>query len=443
MTENGNKSYPVRTLTVENFSVIKHAKLEFGKITVLIGPQASGKSLLCKLAFFLGREVIEIAAKSAMDGLSLAGLRQVVKTQFIQRFSSRSGLGSKSAIGFSASGYSIKLVWHDFPGNEDISVEFSQEFEALYLRLGNSRMSRVLPDVTSQRELQNDIWISLSRLLADPDMYDTYFIPAGRSLFTDANRGFVLVQSPGIDPLVSRFGPEILWGGKWRVGSLTAGDDALAELDREIVRIAGGAVRVNGSEPVFKATDGREIPLTLLSSGTQELLPLLNILDRLATQQEHRQVYFHATIDSPSVDSSIGIKILIYLEEPEANVFPSTQSDLVRLFAWLSNRPFWDFSWVITTHSPYILTAFNSVIYAGQLAKEKPELKDEIARTIPEHYWIEDGSFRAYSIHEGKLESILSESGLIDGEYLDSVSDTIEKEFDSLLRLEYDHTEAS
>ncbi len=52
MPENGNKSRPVRTLTVKNFSVIKEAKLEFAKITVLIGPQASGKSLLCRLAFF-------------------------------------------------------------------------------------------------------------------------------------------------------------------------------------------------------------------------------------------------------------------------------------------------------------------------------------------------------------------------------------------------------
>jgi hypothetical protein len=62
---------------------------------------------------------------------------------------------------------------------------------------------------------------------------------------------------------------------------------------------------------------------------------------------------------------------------------------------------------------------------------------------VPERYWIEDGSFRAYCIHDGVLKSILSESGLIDGEYLDSVSDTIGNEFDSLLRLEYDHTEAS
>ena len=41
----------MRKLTVKNFSVIKDAELEFGKITVLIGPQSSGKSLLCKLAY--------------------------------------------------------------------------------------------------------------------------------------------------------------------------------------------------------------------------------------------------------------------------------------------------------------------------------------------------------------------------------------------------------
>jgi predicted ATPase len=52
VAEDEKQQRPVRKLTVNNFSVIKHAELEFGKITVLIGPQASGKSLLCKLAYF-------------------------------------------------------------------------------------------------------------------------------------------------------------------------------------------------------------------------------------------------------------------------------------------------------------------------------------------------------------------------------------------------------
>jgi hypothetical protein len=131
------------------------------------------------------------------------------------------------------------------------------------------------------------------------------------------------------------------------------------------------------------------------------------------------------------------------IEEPESSVFPQTQYELVQEFAALVNNTDFIPHFTITTHSPYILTAFNNLIMAGQLAKEKPELKEDISRIVPEKFWIEDGSFKAYSIHDGKLNSILSESGLIDGEYLDSVSDTIEHEFDSLLRLEYDHTEES
>jgi len=57
----------MRKLTVKNFSVIKEAELEFGKITVLIGPQSSGKSLLCKLAYFLGVEIPGFAVESILN----------------------------------------------------------------------------------------------------------------------------------------------------------------------------------------------------------------------------------------------------------------------------------------------------------------------------------------------------------------------------------------
>ena len=57
----------MRKLTVKTFSVIKDAELEFGRIIVLIGPQAEGKSLLCKLAYFLGGEIIGFAVDSLLD----------------------------------------------------------------------------------------------------------------------------------------------------------------------------------------------------------------------------------------------------------------------------------------------------------------------------------------------------------------------------------------
>lgn len=36
-------------LRVDNFAQIRHADIEFGDLTVLVGPQATGKSLLLEL----------------------------------------------------------------------------------------------------------------------------------------------------------------------------------------------------------------------------------------------------------------------------------------------------------------------------------------------------------------------------------------------------------
>jgi predicted ATPase len=67
----------MRKLTVKNFSVIKDAELEFGKITVLIGPQSSGKSLLCKLAYFFGQIVPEAVNGLLLLRMSLTQLQEV------------------------------------------------------------------------------------------------------------------------------------------------------------------------------------------------------------------------------------------------------------------------------------------------------------------------------------------------------------------------------
>ncbi len=206
--------------------------------------------------------------------------------------------------------------------------------------------------------------------------------------------------------------------------------------------IAKGTVISKDNQPSFISWDGRQLPFSLLSSGTQELLPLFNVIDRLASTQEHREAARKATPTAAYDWSRIGIKVALYVEEPEANVFPTTQYDLVRLFAWLASEPTLNFSWVITTHSPYILSSFNNLIEAGQIVRDHPELSKQVAKILPEEYWIKDGDFKAYSIENGKLMSILSDVGMIEANYLDQVSEVIGNEFDQLLRLEYDHSEA-
>ena len=85
----------MRKLTVKNFSVIKEAELEFGKITVLIGPQASGKSLLCKLAYFLSKEVLDIAVGRAINNFDFSTFEEEVMKRFREWFP-HGGWGPKS-----------------------------------------------------------------------------------------------------------------------------------------------------------------------------------------------------------------------------------------------------------------------------------------------------------------------------------------------------------
>jgi hypothetical protein len=126
------------------------------------------------------------------------------------------------------------------------------------------------------------------------------------------------------------------------------------------------------------------------------------------------------------------------IEEPESSVFPQTQYELVKEFAALTNKADFVPHFTITTHSPYILSSFNNLIEAGQAARNNPALHDEVAKIIPEQYWIKEGDFKAYAIEDGVLTSIVAkDTGLVSANYLDQVSERIGVEFDELLRLGY------
>ena len=53
-------------------------------------------------------------------------------------------------------------------------------------------------------------------------------------------------------------------------------------------------------------------------------------------------------------------------------------------------------------------------------------------------YRIQPGTLNAYAIIDGDLKHIVDEDGLIDGEYLDGISNKIGSEFSKLIDLEID-----
>jgi hypothetical protein len=425
----------MRKLTVKNFSVIKEAELEFGKITVLIGPQSSGKSLLCKLAYFFEQVVPERVQHAFMLNIPYGELCTEIQAEFLDKFPETSWTGQDLQISHESPEFTISRPISS--SQLSPTFGFDPRFAGNYPRwIEQDKWIREQagPGVNVGRVLQPP---SIKKMQVDegrvdievPMIQNSVYIPTGRSFYSITNRAFAALTTKNLDWITQRYAPE--FDSEYKVLRKSYGTESpmLSEFGKAATNILKGRVVHEGGRLVFESTeDGRRRPFELLSSGTLELLPVINTLSRLAEESNS-----HGFIELP--EPPFGT---IYIEEPELSVFPSTQYNLVRLIAWLAGLNGLHMKFAITTHSPYILTAFNNLIEAGQVARRKPELKDEVAKLIPEQYWINEGDFKAYAIEDGVLQSIVAkDTGLVSANYLDQVSETICVEFDELLRLGY------
>jgi predicted ATPase len=127
----------------------------------------------------------------------------------------------------------------------------------------------------------------------------------------------------------------------------------------------------NTKSDKVKVSDGVTLDFTNTSSGLQSVIPLFVHLSHI-TKIKHDRIESFANLQENSIllsklDEEDKKDIYtnyvhthhcdIFLEEPEANLFPPTQSNLVE---WLLNKTKGDHSsnLFVATHSPYVLNAF-------------------------------------------------------------------------------------
>jgi len=423
----------MRKLTVKNFSVIKEAELEFGKITVLIGPQSSGKSLLCKLAYFFRKVVREQLAEALKFAEPVIAAQGRIQNEFSKWFPNTGTDPGEMLLEYVDGRFVVRVggIRRD-DGIGSYLLRLSDDVVRCYEFV----LVNVQRQIAPSGGIVNPVYYAaifdeLDRLSADNNQDIYSYIPSTRAFFVTPQKA-ILGMGGRSDPLTIRFSQDFEFDFASRVPQPGLKHELTRWIDSESRRILQGEVVVKGTSEIFHAQDGRDLPFSILSSGTQELLPLITCL---------REFVALSCAVAEALDFREALhRRLFYVEEPEANVFPSTQYDLVRVFARMTNEPILDASWVITTHSPYLLTAFNALIEAGQAAKERPEKTAEIEKIIPRQYWIKEGDFAAYAFdgEDRILHSIMDkESGLIDGDILDSISNRIGSEFEQLLDVQY------
>jgi len=189
----------------------------------------------------------------------------------------------------------------------------------------------------------------------------------------------------------------------------------------------GGEIKFADDNEYVEAKDGRKIPFSSLSSGQQELLPMWSLLDFFSEQDAYGIIRGRNSRQRRARD-------LIYIEEPEAHLFPSAQSILMDFLIGSIASDRSHRSLIITTHSPYIMSKLNVFLKAGQLARRKKRNQD-INEIVPRECWLNADSLTASAIVDGRLVNLM-EDGLIDGVYLDKISDEIASQYDMLLEIE-------
>lgn len=435
----------VERLLIKNFAGLKEIDIEIKKINILIGPQASGKSIIAKILFYC-KGLIEEIFNQAISLKTKRQLDEKLKNKFVEYFpleswgeedfliyysinndyieiKSLKTTKKKPNISISYSDFyvksfeKIKRKWQGETNNFDKH----EDIEKIFVQLNQMMSSRV--------EYQELFFHQLAVQFAPEYSFDQLFIPAGRSFFAYLKENIfaILSENDKVDPFLVDFGKYYaIVKNAVMINQLKSEESTnlLKKIDNIISKIIlGQYIQINDKD-YLEMDDGRQVELSYCSSGQQEALPLTMILKSIC-------FFGRGGFQGKSV----------YIEEPEAHLFPTAQKDIVDLIATIFNI-FKEYrtQFFITTHSPYILAAFNNLLQAGILtknfAKNKSKLK-KISQLVPDHCVLNPHEITVYSLSDGICQNIIDgDTQLIDAKIIDSVSQELAIQFDELLDLE-------
>jgi predicted ATP-dependent endonuclease of OLD family len=198
---------------------------------------------------------------------------------------------------------------------------------------------------------------------------------------------------------------------------------------------------INGIDYVIMS-NGEKIFLTDASTGLQGAMPMLVVFDSIVEN-----------IGNDS-RSQINRKNLLIVEEPELNLFPETQKKVVEYIIGnnfcipardknsitdiddvMTNEYFIN-QLIITTHSPYILSSLNNLMYAYEIGKINSE---EVENKIPKKYWLNPNDVSVYQLLiGGTCENIMDEElKQIKVEKIDEISEVLSTQWHQLADLNF------
>ncbi len=403
-------------LIVKNFGPIKDAEIDLKKVTIFIGEQAGGKSTLAKLvAIFQELNPLYPLPNYFKVLLKNQGLISYIKNNSNLFYENKNifinGLSSNSNnFGFT---FNIKNEYYQslydshFDLQNDLTFNIYEKDNAILKQ--NYERAKHYSDVENnlKKEIEN-LRKELSVFHSKPVYYPTerYLLSA----ISNAINNFLKNEIP-IPPSIIQF------------GSLF--EEAISFIQNFNLPKFGLKYKSENKTLKINYKSTKFLDLRFSSSGLQSIFPLLLVIE-----------YFNIIYDNQKKTNNNKISYKHITEEPELNLYPTTQKKLVEYLISKCTKE--KNSLVVTTHSPYILSTFDNCIQAGNVVKSRPELKEKVESIISSEYHLDYDDVAVYYVANGEVKSIMDEEYKgIDTNAIDDVSEELGAIFDDLLTLQY------
>ena len=324
---------------------------------VITGDMGSGKSLCIKLLYFFEEIFVSSILLSPRfskeffeDGNFFEQLSENFKKIFYLNGNKWHGLKITYSFQANGSNFTISLNW------DDTKNELLWECDYLKKNMGKWSGYFNFPDTPDMSmEVTKRIHREITHDFLDKLPISTFFVPASRAALS-----VVGSNTPFKDHFLNEF-------ARSKDFLLSRFDTNLNGKLADILKVKSVQKNPNDVGDVcLEHKDGRVVPSLFSSSGQQELVYLLLLMEKM-----------------PEIKFIYGRMLSVFIEEPSAHLFPKEQKELIEnIVALFRREKKIETRFFITTHSPYVLNVINNMLKKSSIRKKHPEKAEEIDKKI-------------------------------------------------------------
>ena len=423
-------------LKVSNIGPIKDLELPLNRINVFIGPQGSGKSTVAKILSFclwLEKDCIKRQTTKHLN-------EDTLKSLFIDYHNMRGYFRDNSYFKYEGSALCIEYAGSELHAHKLKGFHTAPLSKNAYIPAERNVLS--IPGIFSTKMPDNYIhdfisdWLNVRTKYRGGESVDVlesgqnytyderdnsdYIVSAGTNLKLPLSQVSSGLQS--VTPICVMIDYLTQW--------IYSHEEEKSPEDGRIIReaaIARFMERKDGAGDILdnaREDNGLQQSVSSFSETIQKSLEMAENGFEIPFANEFKELissFGHTSFSN------------IVIEEPELNLFPTTQVKL--LYYILSKLNHQRDNLVVTTHSPYILYALNNCMLAGAVSKES-EIPLQDVTDMPVSAYINPSTVSVWELDKGGVrgnKTIQDVRGLIRDNYFDQIMNNVMVDFRNMV----------